>query len=79
MQCIGSRTMRKLCDAAHGADGMGEKYRQEKMNVFAAAEAGYIDQPILPEDTRAYICSAIDCMMDKKPAARYRKNPVRVL
>lgn len=75
----GGSELDKYEDPISGRKELIEKYRQEKMSVFAAAEAGYIDQPILPEDTRAYICSAIDCMMDKKPAARYRKNPVRVL
>lgn len=40
-------------------------YKKEKMNPYVAAQLGLIDQPILPEDTRAYIAAAVDCMINK--------------
>lgn len=42
-----------------------KQYEETEMNVFAAAQKGYIDQPILPEDTRAYIAVALDALYDK--------------
>lgn len=41
------------------------RYKNEKMNPYIAAQLGLIDEPILPEDSRAYVAAAIDCMINK--------------
>lgn len=50
-----------------------EEYRQLYENPYGAAERGYIDEVILPSDTRKYICGALDVTENKTVARPWRK------
>ena len=43
-----------------------EDYRSTFANPFRAAELGYIDEVILPEQTRHRLCLALDLMEGKR-------------
>ena len=43
-----------------------EDYRHTFANPFKVAELGYIDQVIMPEDTRAVLCSTLELLENKR-------------
>ena len=45
-------------------------YRQKFANPFKAAELGYIDEVIMPADTRPHLIRALDMLQNKR-----EKNP----
>jgi len=45
-------------------------YRQKFANPFKAAELGYIDEVIMPADTRSRLIRALDMLQNKR-----EKNP----
>ncbi len=48
------------------------EYREKFANPFKAAELGYIDEVIRPEETRAKLIRALEMLKDKR-----QENPVR--
>ncbi len=50
------------------------EYRETFANPFKAAELGYIDEIILPEDTRPRICQALDMLANKRDTNPPKKH-----
>jgi propionyl-CoA carboxylase beta chain len=48
------------------------EYREKFANPFKAAELGYIDEVIRPEETRAKLIRALEMLKDKR-----QENPIR--
>lgn len=46
-----------------------ERYRREVMNTQAAVEQGYVDEILLPQETRERICRDLEFLRDKKRAS----------
>lgn len=56
-----------------------EKYEEQFSNPFVAANLGYIDQIILPKDTRKHIIQAFDVLTNKRdtnPAKKHGNPPL---
>lgn len=51
-----------------------ERYRNAFANPYRAAELGYIDEVILPEQTRARLIRALDAVQGKREPAPSRKH-----
>jgi propionyl-CoA carboxylase beta chain len=51
-------------------DRLVEEYRKTFANPFKAAELGYVDEIILPEETRPRLIRALDILQNKRD-----KNP----
>jgi propionyl-CoA carboxylase beta chain len=49
-----------------------ERYREEFANPYKAAELGYVDEVVKPEDTRPKVIRALEMLRDKR-----RRNPAR--
>ena len=51
------------------------EYNDKFMNPYVAAEHGYIDEVIRPEETRSRIASALELLEDKdEPLMPYKKH-----
>ncbi len=61
-----------------GADAarkeLAQKYRDTFANPYKAAELGYIDEVILPEDTRPQLCRALSMLRTKRQDVPRRKH-----
>ena len=61
-----------------GADAarreLAQKYRDTFANPYKAAELGYIDEVILPEETRPRLCRALQMLKNKRADAPKRKH-----
>ena len=55
-------------------DRLVEEYRNNFASPFKAAELGYIDQIIFPENTRPRLIQALMMLKDKKDAIPDRKH-----
>jgi propionyl-CoA carboxylase beta chain len=55
-------------------DRLVEEYRNNFASPFKAAELGYIDQIIFPENTRPRLIQALMMLKDKKDAIPNRKH-----
>jgi acetyl-CoA carboxylase carboxyltransferase component len=51
-----------------------DDYAEQFANPYRAAELGYIDEVILPEDTRTRICQALDACRNKRDSNPPRKH-----
>jgi len=51
-----------------------QEYRDLYENPYRAAERGYIDNVIMPNETRKYICGALDMLENKTVARPWRKH-----
>ena len=51
-----------------------EKYRDLFANPYTAAELGYIDEVIVPEDTRLRLCAAVELMQGKRASRPAKKH-----
>ncbi|MCB1718982.1 MAG: methylmalonyl-CoA carboxyltransferase, partial [Candidatus Competibacteraceae bacterium] len=51
-----------------------EEYRSKFANPFIAGKRGYIDDVILPRDTRKRICRSLAMLRDKKLDNPWRKH-----
>jgi acetyl-CoA carboxylase carboxyltransferase component len=51
-----------------------QEYRDLYENPYRAAERGYIDNIIMPHETRKYICGALDLLEKKSVARPWRKH-----
>lgn len=53
---------------------LSEQYREQFQNPYRAAELGYIDEVILPEDMRPRICQALNLLRDKRDSRPTKKH-----
>lgn len=51
-----------------------KEYRDLFENPYCAAERGYIDDVIMPSETRKYICAAMDLLENKQVVGPWRKH-----
>jgi propionyl-CoA carboxylase beta chain len=51
-----------------------QKYRDTFANPYKAAELGYVDEVILPEDTRPRLCRALQMLRTKRADVPRRKH-----
>jgi propionyl-CoA carboxylase beta chain len=51
-----------------------QTYRDTFANPYKAAELGYVDEVILPEDTRPQLCRALQMLRNKRQDAPQRKH-----
>lgn len=53
---------------------LSEKYQEQFQNPYRAAELGYIDEVILPEDMRPRFCQALNLLRDKRDTIPNKKH-----
>ena len=51
-----------------------EEYREKFANPFVAASRGFIDDVILPRDTRQRLCRALAMLRDKSLVNPWKKH-----
>jgi len=51
-----------------------QTYRDTFANPYKAAELGYVDEVILPEDTRPQLCRALQMLRNKRQDVPQRKH-----
>jgi propionyl-CoA carboxylase beta chain len=70
--------MREEINQAHDKEKrfkeLSENYRREFQNPYRAAELGYIDEVILPEDMRPRFCQALRLLRDKRDTIPTKKH-----
>jgi len=62
-----------LGDAA-AIEARTEEYREKFANPFVAASRGFIDDVILPRDTRRRVCRALAMLRNKQLATPWKKH-----
>ena len=68
----GAERLRASENPVSARKDMEKEYQQNEMDVYAAAAAGCVDQPIEPENTRISLCAALDCLRNKRREAARR-------
>ena len=71
--------LKQADDAAAEKDRLVEDYRRTFANPFKAAELGYIDEIIMPEDTRPKIIRSLEILQnkrDKNPSKKHGNIPL---
>lgn len=53
-----------------------DEYREEFANPYKAAERGYVDRVIMPEETRKSVCQALDAVESKREERPSKKHGV---
>ncbi len=71
---IGKKKIEASPDPAQARREMEEEYNQKQMNPYVAARHGYVDEVILPEETRDRIVSAFDMLQEKKKQLPEKKH-----
>ena len=51
-----------------------DEYNDKFMNPYIAAEHGYVDEVILPEETRSKIAEAFNMLKTKERSLPYKKH-----
>jgi propionyl-CoA carboxylase beta chain len=64
----------KAKDADAAKHELVQKYRDTFANPYKAAELGYVDEVILPEDTRPQLCRALAMLRNKRQDVPQRKH-----
>ncbi|HEY2027666.1 MAG TPA: acyl-CoA carboxylase subunit beta [Myxococcales bacterium] len=64
----------KAKDAAQAKQELVQTYRDTFANPYKAAELGYVDEVILPEDTRPQLCRALLMLRNKRQEVPQRKH-----
>src|SRR5712672_1444982 len=64
----------KAKDAENAKKELVQKYRDTFANPYKAAELGYVDEVILPEDTRPQLCGALQMLPNKRQDVPQRKH-----
>jgi propionyl-CoA carboxylase beta chain len=64
----------KAKDADAAKKELVQKYRDTFANPYKAAELGYVDEVILPEDTRPQLCRALAMLRNKRQEVPQRKH-----
>ena len=69
---------RRAIDAAEDKEAkrqeLIDEYNDKFMNPYVAAEHGYVDEVILPEETREKIAAALDMLRNKEQERPYKKH-----
>jgi propionyl-CoA carboxylase beta chain len=65
---------RELEKGANTRDDLVQSYRNTFANPYKAAELGYVDEVILPEDTRPRLCRALQMLRTKRADVPRRKH-----
>jgi len=63
---VSREALQKASDPAKAREEMVEQYRETFANPFKAAESGYIDAVIYPEDTRPTLIRALEMLKNKQ-------------
>ena len=71
---IGKREIDKAEDPAAKKQELLDDYNEKFMNPYIAAEHGYVDEVILPEETRARVVSAFRMLRTKKGRLPLKKH-----
>jgi propionyl-CoA carboxylase beta chain len=64
----------KAKDAAETKKELTQTYRDTFANPYKAAELGYVDEVILPEETRPQLCRALAMLRNKRQEVPQRKH-----
>src|SRR5207245_1815035 len=64
----------KAREAEKAKKDLVQKYRDTFANPYKAAELGYVDEVILPEDTRPQLCRALQMLRNKRQEVPQRKH-----
>src|SRR2546422_3834786 len=64
----------KAKDADKAKQELVQKYRHTFANPYKAAELGYVDEVILPEETRPQLCRALQMLRNKRQDVPQRKH-----
>src|SRR5712675_1906528 len=65
---------RELEKGARTREELAQSYRDTFANPYKAAELGYVDEVILPEDTRPRLCRALSMLRTKRADVPRRKH-----
>jgi len=65
---------RELEKGTSTRDELVQSYRDTFANPYKAAELGYVDEVILPEDTRPRLCRALQMLRTKRADVPRRKH-----
>ena len=68
------RELEGKADAPAFRDEKTREYRELFANPYVAAERGYIDEVIMPRDTRARLCAALEVLRTKRDANPPKKH-----
>lgn len=71
---IGRRDIEAAEDKEAKRQELIDEYNRKFMTPYIAAEHGYVDEVILPEETRQRILSALDMLKEKKKELPYKKH-----
>jgi acetyl-CoA carboxylase carboxyltransferase component len=61
-------------DKVEARERLTRQYREELANPFNAASRGYLDDVILPEDSRSRIAAALESLREKRASVPSRKH-----
>ena len=71
---IGRKEIEKAENPTEKKEELLDAYRTKFMNPYIAAEHGYVDEVILPEETRTKIVSAFRMLKTKKKELPHKKH-----
>lgn len=71
---IGKRAIDTAEDPAAKRQELIDEYNEKFMNPYVAAEHGYVDQVILPEETRDKVVAAFEMLTEKKKFLPVKKH-----
>lgn len=71
---IGRKVIKAADDPSEKKRELLEEYNEKFMNPYIAAERGYIDEVILPSETRQRIVAAFKMLETKKKTIPYKKH-----
>ena len=71
---IGKKEIEKADDPTQKKEELLNEYNHKFMNPYIAAEHGYIDEVILPEETRDRIVAALQMLKTKKQVRPVKKH-----
>ncbi len=71
---IGKRAIEAASDPNAKKEELTDEYNRKFMNPYIAAEHGYVDEVILPEETKAKIVSAFKMLKTKKRSLPNKKH-----
>ena len=71
---IGRKRIEAAADPAAERQKIIEEYEEKFMNPYVAAARGYVDEVILPEETKARVVDALVMLQGKKQAAPDKKH-----
>ena len=71
---IGKREIKNAADPSEKKKELLKEYNDKFMNPYIAAEHGYVDEVILPEETRRKIVTAFSVLSSKKREKPEKKH-----